>query len=289
MREYKTASAMIAPAILVLVFLIGYPFLISVYTSLTNKQIGLPGKFIGLGNYAWLFQDELFWLVLENTAVYTVAAVIIKLILGITLALLLFKIPRGQNVLKAAVLLPWVIPATLSTLAWKWIFDPNFSVLNWYLKDLGLIHQNIPWLSVTFLARSVVILVNVWRGLPFFTICLLAGLVSIPQEFYDAARVDGAGAVRRFVHITIPLLKPILFIVTLFSVVMTVSDFIIVHIMTKGGPLQTTHLFGTLAYQIGLAGTRIGMGAAISLFIFPILAVSAYVLLRVVRSGEEYA
>ncbi|MBW1995548.1 MAG: sugar ABC transporter permease, partial [Deltaproteobacteria bacterium] len=211
MREYKTASAMIAPAILVLVFLIGYPFLISVYTSLTNKQIGLPGKFIGLGNYAWLFQDELFWLVLENTAVYTVAAVIIKLILGITLALLLFKIPRGQNVLKAAVLLPWVIPATLSTLAWKWIFDPNFSVLNWYLKDLGLIHQNIPWLSVTFLARSVVILVNVWRGLPFFTICLLAGLVSIPQEFYDAARVDGAGAVRRFVHITIPLLKPILF------------------------------------------------------------------------------
>ncbi len=162
-------------------------------------------------------------------------------------------------------------------------------MINWYLRDFGLIDQNVPWLSVPFLARSVVILVNVWRGLPFFTICFLAGLVSIPQEFYDAARVDGANAFRRFWHITVPLLKPILYIVTLFSVVMTVSDFIIVHVLTKGGPMQTTHLFGTLAYQIGLAGTRIGMGAAISLFIFPILALSAYILLRVVRTGEEYA
>lgn len=280
---------MIAPALLVLALLIANPFFISVFTSLTDKQIGMPGKFVGLGNYAWLLKGELFWLVLENTAIFTFAAVGIKLVLGMILALLLHQIPRGQNFLKAAVFLPWVIPATLSTLAWKWIFDPNFSVINWYLKDLGLIEQNVPWLSVTFLARGVVILVNVWRGLPFFTVCFLAGLVSIPQEFYDAAKVDGANAFRRFWNITVPLLKPIIYIVTLFSVVMTVSDFIIVHVLTRGGPVHTTHLFGTLAYQIGLAGSRIGMGAAISLFIFPVLAIAAYVLLRVVRAGEEYA
>ncbi len=280
---------MIAPAVLVLALLIGYPFFISVYTSLTDKQIGMPGKFIGLRNYAWLFQGELFWLVIENTAIFTVAAVALKLVLGMILALLLHQIARGQSFLKAAVLLPWVIPSTLSTLAWKWIFDPNFSVINWYLLHFGLVEKNIPWLSVTFLARSVVILVNVWRGLPFFTICFLAGLVSIPHHFYDAARVDGANALRRFWYITLPLLKPILYIVTLFSVVMTVSDFIIVHVLTRGGPVQTTHLFGTLAYQIGLAGSRIGMGAAISLFIFPILAIAAYILLRVIRAGEEYA
>jgi multiple sugar transport system permease protein len=131
--------------------------------------------------------------------------------------------------------------------------------------------------------------VNVWRGLPFFAICLLAGLVSIPKEFYEAARVDGAGPRARFWYVTLPLLRPILGIVLLYSVIMTVSDFIIVHVLTRGGPLQSTHLFATLAYRIGLAGTRLGMGAAITLFLFPVLVVGSYVLLRIVRKGEEFA
>jgi multiple sugar transport system permease protein len=288
MREQRTAYMMIAPAVIILVLLIAYPFFISLYMSLTDKRIGMGGSFIGLRNYIQLLQGGIFWQVLENTLIYTLFAVAFKAVLGLCLALILQQISRGRKSLRGIVLLPWVVPATLSVLGWWWMFDPTFGVINWLLTKIGLT-GGIPWLGDPFWARISVITVNVWRGLPFFAICFLAGLVSIPIELHEAAKVDGAGGMARFWHITLPLLKPILSIIILYSVVMTVSDFIIVQVLTRGGPLQKTHLFGTLAYQIGLAGTEIGMGAAISLFIFPILAISAYFMLQIIRRGEEFA
>ncbi len=279
---------MVAPALVALAVLIAYPFLLSIYFSLSDKQIGLPGHFIGLENFEVLAQDSTFRQTLFNTGLYTVVSVGLKLVLGLTLAMLLEKVVRGRRLLRGIILLPWVIPASLSTLAWRWMFDPTYSVLNWCLRVLGY-DPGIPWLSAPWWARAAVISVNVWRGLPFFAICLLAGLVSIPKEFYEAARVDGAGPRARFRYVTLPLLKPILGIVLLYSIIMTVSDFVVVQVLTRGGPLQSTHLFATLAYRIGLAGSRLGMGAAITLFLFPVLVVGAYVLLRIVRRGEEYA
>lgn len=288
MRDQRTGYLMVAPALIALVVLIAYPFLLSIYFSLSDKRVGLPGHFIGLENFEALSQDSVFQQTLFNTGLYTVVSVACKLVLGLTLALLLEKMVRGQRLLRGVILLPWVIPASLSTLAWRWMFDPSYSVLNWCLRVVGL-GPGVPWLSDPWWARAAVISVNVWRGLPFFAICLLAGLVSIPKEFYEAARVDGAGPRARFWYVTLPLLRPILGIVLLYSVIMTVSDFIIVHVLTRGGPLQSTHLFATLAYRIGLAGTRLGMGAAITLFLFPVLVVGSYVLLRIVRKGEEFA
>ncbi len=288
MRDERTGYLMVAPALIALAVLIAYPFLLSIYFSLSDKRVGLPGHFIGLENFEALSQDSVFQQTLFNTGLYTVVSVGLKLVLGLTLAMLLEKVVRGQRLLRGIILLPWVIPASLSTLAWRWMFDPSYSVLNWCLRVVGL-GSGVPWLSDPWWARAAVISVNVWRGLPFFAICLLAGLVSIPGEFYDAARVDGAGPRARFWYVTLPLLRPILGIVLLYSVIMTVSDFIIVHVLTRGGPLQSTHLFATLAYRIGLAGTRLGMGAAITLFLFPVLVVGSYVLLRIVRKGEEFA
>lgn len=288
MRDERTGYLMVAPALIALAVLIAYPFLLSIYFSLSDKRVGLPGHFIGLENFEALSQDSVFQQTLFNTGLYTVVSVGLKLVLGLTLAMLLEKVVRGQRLLRGIILLPWVIPASLSTLAWRWMFDPSYSVLNWCLRVVGL-GPGVPWLSDPWWARAAVISVNVWRGLPFFAICLLAGLVSIPGEFYDAARVDGAGPRARFWYVTLPLLRPILGIVLLYSVIMTVSDFIIVHVLTRGGPLQSTHLFATLAYRIGLAGTRLGMGAAITLFLFPVLVVGSYVLLRIVRKGEEFA
>lgn len=288
MRDQQTGYLMVAPALIVLAVLIAYPFLLSIYMGLTDKRIGLPGGFVGLENFRWLAQDSVFWQTLFNTGLYTVVSVLCKLVLGLALALLLEDLLRARRLVRGLILLPWVVPASLSTLVWRWMFDPTYSVINWHLAAAGL-GPGVPWLSDPQWARAAVITVNVWRGLPFFAVCLLAGLVSIPGEFYDAAKVDGAGVRARFWYVTLPLLRPILGIVLLYSVIMTVSDFIIVHVLTRGGPLQRTHLLATLAYQVGLAGTRIGMGAAITLFIFPVLALGAYVLLRIVRRGAEFA
>ena len=286
MREQRIAYILIMPALVVLVLLIAYPFFLSLYMGMTDKRIGTPGTFIGLQNYLRLLQSDLFWQVFENTLIFTVFSVVLKTILGFSLALMLEKVTKGRKVLRSVILLPWVVPITLSVLIWWWMFDPSFSVLNWLLTAVGA--DKVPWLSNALWARVSVITVNIWRGTPFFAIVILAGLVSIPRDFYEAAEIDGANSFAKLFHITIPLLKPVLGIVVLYSTVMTVSDFVIVHVLTRGGPLQKTHLFGTLAYQIGLAGSEIGMGAAISLFIFPVLAVSAYLLLRIIYKGEEH-
>lgn len=287
-RRDTSGYLFVLPALLVILCLVAYPFCMAIYMSLTNASVASSGIFIGLKNYVDLLQNEIFRQTLKNSLIYTFFAVILKIVLGIGLALLLNQKIRYQKFFRGAILLPWVIPNTLSTLGWLWMFDPLFSVFNWVLKHLGLIQMNISWLSNPYWAMFSIIMVNVWRGLPFFAITMLAGLVSIPQELYKAAHIDGAGNVKCFLHITLPLLKPLILIVVLFSTIFTISDFNIVYILTRGGPMNMTHLLSTLSFQVGLSGGNLGLGAAISLFMFPVLCVVVFFQLRTIRGGSNY-
>lgn len=287
MRESRLAYLFILPATLFLGIFVAYPFLMALWMSFTNKRLGSPGAFIGFKNFLYLLEDDIFRQTLMNAVIYTIAAVGVKTLAGLALALGLARLTRGAQIIRAIVLLPFVVPISLSALAWWWMYDPLYSVLNWILNSIG--GPKIPWLSDPFWARAAVIITNIWRGLPFFGLCILAGLLAIPREFYEAAETDGAGRWATFWYITLPLLKPVLGIVVLYSVVMTVSDFEIIYLITRGGPRNTTHLFSTLAYQVGLVGTEIGLGAAIVLFIFPVLSLAAFLLIRLVRTSEQIA
>jgi multiple sugar transport system permease protein len=282
-REPALGYTLIAPAFFWLGVLVAWPFVMALYLSVTDSWVGQPGSFIGLRNYWNLLGDGIFIQTLQNSFVFTFSAVILKAMLGMTLALLLFRTVRFKKWVRGAVLLPWVIPTALSTLGWWWMFDSLYSVFNWPLIHLGIVQVGPNWLGTPYLAKLAVITVNVWRGLPFFAITILAGLVAIPQELYEAAKTDGAGPWARFWYITVPMLKPVLAIVILFSTIFTFSDFNIVYVLTRGGPINSTHLFATLAHQIGLQSGKIGEGAAVSLFMFPILALVVYFQLRFVR------
>jgi len=278
-----TGFFFVLPAALLVVGLVAYPFCYALILSLTAKQAGVPGQFVGLRNFANLFGGDIFLHTIRNSFVFTGVAVVCKTVLGLGLALLLQRAMVGRRILRGMILLPWVVPSTLSVLGWWWLFDPISGVINLGLMKLGLITQRIPWLSDPAWAMAAVIIVNVWRGLPFFAISFLAGLVSIPEELYEAAHIDGAGGVACFARITLPLLRPVLGVIILYSIIMTVSDFNIVYILTRGGPMHSTHLFATFAYEMGLASGDLGKGAAISLFIFPFLAAVAYCQLRITR------
>jgi len=287
--EWRLALAMVCPLVGILLGLMAYPLVSALYMSVTDKTIGSRGGYVGLSNFLQLAEDSIFRQTVGNAVVYTVVAVTIKTIVGMGLAVALARVGERGGTVRALILLPWVIPISITALAWWWMFDPMFSVINRGLRALGLAASGIPWLGDPFWARVAVILVNVWRGLPFFATVFLAGLLSIPRELYEAAETDGAGPLESFVRITLPLLRPVLSLVILYSVVMTVADFEIIYILTRGGPVNRTHLFATYAFQVGLEGTLIGKGAAIALFIFPVLAGASYFTLRIIRRGEEYA
>jgi multiple sugar transport system permease protein len=282
-REQVMGYTLIAPAFILLGILVAWPFGMALYFSVTDSWVGQPGSFVGLRNYWNLLHDGIFIQTLQNSFVFTFSAVFFKTVLGMALAMLLFRTVRFKKWVRGAVLLPWVIPTALSTLGWWWMFDSLYSVFNWTLINLGIVQVGPNWLGTPYLAKIAVITVNVWRGLPFFAITILAGLVSIPQELYEAAKTDGAGAFARFWYITVPMLKPVLAIVILFSTIFTFSDFNIVYVLTRGGPINSTHLFATLANQIGLQSGKIGEGAAVSLFMFPILVMVVYFQLRFIR------
>ena len=283
-REAVFGYGLILPALVLIVGLVAYPFGMAIYFSLSDYWVGSPGGFVGLDNFRDVVGNEIFQRTVFNSFVFTAIAVVLKAVLGIWLAMLLFRPLRFKRLIRGAVLLPWVIPTALSTLAWWWMFDSLYSVVNWTAIHLGLIAAPGPnWLGMPGYAMTAVIAVNVWRGLPFFAIIVLAGLVSIPREYYEAAEVDGATAWGRFRNVTLPLLKPVLAVVILFSTIFTFSDFNIVQVLTRGGPVNTTHLFATLAYQIGLQGGNLGQGAAVSLFLFPMLAAVVFLQLRYIR------
>src|SRR5215467_11622686 len=287
-RDTPVAYAFIGPAFFLLLFLVAYPFVLSVWFSLSDARVGETGRFVGLDNFARLLRSGIFLQTLQNSIVFTTIALTLKTVLGMVIALLLFRLVRFKRLIRGAILLPFIVPTALSTLVWWWMFEPLYSVVNWTLKSLHVIDYDIPWLPDPYLAMFTVILVNVWRGLPFFAITLLAGLVAIPRELYEAAQSDGAGPIACFWHITLPLLMPVLAVVILFSTIFTLSDFNIVYVLTRGGPMNMTHLFATYSFALGLQGGQIGQGAAVSLFLFPILLAVVFVQLRLVRKAALY-
>jgi multiple sugar transport system permease protein len=270
-REGSLGLILMAPAVLVLLVFIAYPFVLGIWYSLTDARIGVPGNFVGLNNFIANAQNGIFQQTLRNTFVYTAITTVFKLVLGMALALLMNQNFRGRNLVRAALLLPWIIPTALSTLAWLWIFDSTYGIISWVLKNAGLINRNIAFLGDPVLAMGSVIVVNIWRGTPFFAISLLAGLQTIPQDLYEAAAIDGASAWQRFCRVTLPLIMPVLTVVTLFSIIWTFADFQLVYVLTRGGPTNSTHLLATFAYQIGMTAGELGNGAAISLWMFPFM------------------
>jgi multiple sugar transport system permease protein len=270
-REGSLGLILMAPAVIVLLVFIAYPFVLGIWYSLTDARIGVPGNFVGLNNFIANAQNGIFQQTLRNTFVYTAITTVFKLVLGMALALLMNQNFRGRNLVRAALLLPWIIPTALSTLAWLWIFDSTYGIISWVLKNAGLINRNIAFLGDPILAMGSVIVVNIWRGTPFFAISLLAGLQTIPQDLYEAAAIDGASAWQRFVRVTLPLIMPVLTVVTLFSIIWTFADFQLVYVLTRGGPTNSTHLLATFAYQIGMTAGELGNGAAISLWMFPFM------------------
>ncbi len=283
-RERVLGPVFVTPALMLLLLMVAYPFAMAVYFALSNSFIGRPSQFVGLRNFVALWESDAFRQTFQNAFVFTGMAVAFKVVLGISLALLLNEQLWFKRLIRGAVLLPWVIPTALSVLGWWWMFNSLYSVVNWTGIALGIMDPPGPnWLGQKYYAMAAVIAVNVWRGLPFFAITILAGLVSIPKELYEAAEADGAGPMARFWYVTLPLLKGVLAIVVLFSTIFTFSDFNIVYVLTHGGPINSTHLFATLARQVGLETGRIGEGAAISLYLFPVLVLVVWAQLRFVR------
>jgi len=281
--EALTGYCLISPAVFLMLVLLAYPFVLAVHISLTDRVLGEPGKFIWFRNFVKLLQDSLFRQTVWNSFVYTLSTVCLKMLLGIILALLLNQEMRYRNLVRGALLLPWIVPTSLSVLTWLWMFDSLFSVVNYILLGLGLISKKVPWLGDPVWAMVSVIIVNTWRGLPFFAVSFLAGLMTIPRELYEAAETDGAKAFRQFWHITLPLLQPVIAVVVLFSTIWTFADFQIVYILTHGGPINATQIFATMAYDVALVAGRIGEGSAISLFLFPALLIVIILMLRYLR------
>jgi len=283
-RKSTAAFLMTLPLIILIALLVLYPAFYSLHLATLNKSMQ---RFVGLGNFEFLFKRDTFWLVVKQSCIFAITAVVFKALIGFIVAHFVHNIPaKGQRKWRGMLLVPWVIPPAMSTLAWLWLFDPSYSAFNYTLSFFGI--GPIPWTGDADWARFSVILVNVWRGLPFFAITLLAGLVAIPRELYEAAQSDGAGPIARFWYITLPLLMPVLAVVILFSTIFTLSDFNIVYVLTRGGPMNMTHLFATYSFALGLQGGQIGQGAAVSLFLFPILLAVVFVQLRLVRKAALY-
>ena len=227
--------------------------------------------FVGLANYESLFDDNVFWLSVFNTIGYTAVASVFKLVLGLALALLLNQNIALKSFMRAILLLPWIVPTTLSAIAFWWMYDSQFSVISWVLVKAGLIDSNINFLGDPWNARFSVVAANIWRGIPFVAICLLAGLQTISPAMYEAATIDGANAWQRFRHITYPLLTPIIAIVMTFSVLFTFTDFQLIYVLTRGGPVNATHLMATLSFQRAIPGGQLAEGAAIAMAMVPFL------------------
>ena len=269
-RNALGAIFMLPAALLLLVFLT-YPLGLGVWLGFTDAKIGRAGEFIGLENYVFLWGDSVTRLALFNTLFYTIIASILKFVLGLWLAVLLNKRMRFTSFFRSVILLPFIVPTALSAIAFWWIYDSQFSVISWILQRAGLIERYIDFLGDPWNARLATIAANVWRGIPFVAISLLAGLQTISPSLYEAAAIDGATGWQRFRHITLPLLTPIIAVVMTFSVLFTFTDFQLIYVLTRGGPLNATHLMATLSFQRAISGGAMGEGAAIAIAMVPFL------------------
>jgi len=272
-HEARLGYLLLIPALLLLLVFVAYPFLFGIWLSVTNSQIGVNGHFIGLGNFDFERGDSVFIQAFVNTISYTAITTVFKLFLGLVMALLLNQVFPAQRFFRAALLLPWIIPSVLSTLAWRWMFDPTFSVVNWVIIHSHLSATGVDWLGKTTTALTSLMIVNVWRGTPFYGIAFLAGLQTIPMDLYEAARVDGASRWQQFRAITVPMLRPVLLVVLLLSTILTFADFQLPFVLTNGAPYSSSHLLATWAYAQAIQGGAMGIGAAISLVLFPVLSI----------------
>jgi len=283
-REAVFSWLMMALPLLFLAALVGYPLIYGVLLSLEDRMVGKPAHFVGLSNFVTDFHDPIFWKVTVNTFVYTIAATLLKMVGGLGLALAMNQDFRMKNLVRALLLLPFIVPTVLSTVAWMWMLDPAFSVVNRLWVAIGGTPPGPSWLGNASLAMFSIIMINTWRGLPFYGITLLAGLQTVPPELYEAATIDGAGGWHRFRFVTLPLIKPVILIVTLFSVIFTFADFQLIYVLTHGGPNNATNLFATYAFDIGMTAGRLGLGASIALAMLPALALLIVALTFYMRS-----
>jgi multiple sugar transport system permease protein len=269
-RHFLGLVFLLPAAVIMLVFLT-YPLGLGTWLGFTDAKVGRSGVFVGLDNYQFLWGDSVTRLALFNTIFYTVVASIIKFVLGLWLALLLNKHLPFKAFIRAIVLLPFIVPTALSALAFWWIYDSQFSVISWVLMKAGLIDAYIDFLGDPWNARFATIAANIWRGVPFVAISLLAGLQTISPSYYEAASLDGASEWQQFRHVTLPLLTPIIAVVMTFSVLFTFTDFQLIYVLTRGGPLNATHLMATLSFQRAISGGSLGEGAAIATAMVPFL------------------
>ena len=271
-REGVFSWLMLSPGVLFLLAFVAYPFFYGIFLSLEDRRVATQGTFVGFANFVTLAHDAVFWQVAGNTLVYVAVTTVLKLSGGLGMALVMNQTFRGRNLTRAFLLLPFIVPTALSTIAWMWILDPTFSVVNWLLVHGGVISSGYSFLGNASLAMWSLVVVNTWRGMPFYGITLLAGLQTISPDLYEAAAIDGATTTQRFLYVTLPVIKPVLVIVTMFSVIFTFSDFQLVYVLTRGGPANATHLFATYAFDVAMSGGQFGLGASIALSMLPPLA-----------------
>ncbi|SSW63110.1 carbohydrate ABC transporter permease [Achromobacter agilis] len=280
---------LLAPAVIYIVLLVAFPFLLSMYYSVSDATVGNTTlHFVGLENFERIVRSSTFWRSMRNTFLFTLVSQILVVVLAKILAMALYKDFRGKWLVRLLILLPWVAPISLGTIGWLWIFDPVYSIINWSLRALSLLPANTwpIWLGQPDLAMMSIIIVDVWRLLPLATVIILAGLAGIPQDIHDAAQMDGAGFWRHLFLINIPLVMPIMLVALLFGIVFTFTDMIIVYVLTRGGPFDTTQVLASLAFFTGVPGGDLAEGAAISLFLFPLLVAVVIVLLTIARRTE---
>jgi multiple sugar transport system permease protein len=280
---------LIAPAVIYIAALVGFPFLLAIYYSLSDATVGSPTlHFVGLRNFRAVMDNPTFWQSLRNAVVFTVVSQALVVVLAKILALALNKNFRGKWLVRFLILLPWVAPISLGVIGWLWIFDPVYSIINWALRALGVFGPDTwpIWLGQPDLAMASVIMVDVWRLLPLATVIILAGLSSIPQDIHDAAAVDGVGFWRHLLRITLPLVMPIMLVALLFGIVFTFTDMIVIFVLTRGGPYDTTQVLASYAFFTGIQGGDLADGAAISLFLFPVLVGVAALFLTMARRAE---
>jgi multiple sugar transport system permease protein len=280
---------MIGPAVLYIVLVVGLPFVLAILYAFSGVTMGNRTiEFVGLKNFIAVLGTAKFQTSLRNTFVFALVAQVLVMVLGTVLAMALLKDFRGKWLVRLLILLPWVAPISLGTIGWLWILDSTYSVINWTLEALGLIRADgwLMWLGVPYLAMGSVITIHVWRILPLATVILLAGLTSIPHDIHDATQVDGASFWRHLFQITLPLIRPIMLVAGLFGLVFAFTDMIVIFVLTRGGPYDTTQVLASLAFFTGIQAGDLAEGAAIALFLFPLLLAVAAAFLRIARRAE---
>jgi multiple sugar transport system permease protein len=275
-RDTGAAVLFLLPLLVLVVALIAYPFARAIWLSLTDKLVGYPERFVGLRNYEYLIGDDTFHGVLRNTAVFTVASLVLKVLTGLAMALVLNSLWRGRSFFRGLFLLPWITSTVIIALTWRWMFDgfPGRGFFNSVLLDAGLIGQPIAFMATPAGAMAAVVIANWWRGFPFFGVSYLAAMQAIPREHYDAASVDGAGAWRRFRHVTLPALRHVIVVTFVLSFILTINDFNIIYVMTRGGPGTATQVLATYSYEVAFNQLRWGRGVTVAIFLVPALIVA---------------